>query len=64
MDSKKKKLLLASVAGLLTVAGFAANTQPAYAMGKKPRHDANSCNGKANSCNGKANSCNGKTAQQ
>jgi hypothetical protein len=66
MKDKKKKLLSASVAGLLAVAGVAASANVVYAMGKKPQEQTvvNTCSGKGgcggkNGCGG-AGSCGGK----
>ena len=62
MDSKKKKFIAASVAGLLAVSGVLAATESAYAFWPfKKHHDANSCSGK-NSSSSKANSCAGKNS--
>lgn len=58
MGDKKKKIIMAAVAGILTVAGIAGATN-AYAMGKKPEKAADANAGGEASCAGKT-SCSGK----
>ena len=66
MDAKKRKLLIASVAGILAVTGLAATAGVVYGMAEKPKKqtEVNTCSGKGgcgskHSCGGK-NSCGSK----
>ena len=58
--SKKKALVAASVAGLLTVAGVASLASTVFAEGDKvPCYGANKCKGTGD-CGGKGHGCAGK----
>ena len=59
--SKKKMLLAASVAGLMTVAASAADTMMSPAAESVPCYGINACKGTGD-CGGKGSSCAGKNA--
>lgn len=61
-NAKKKALLAASVAGLMTVAGLTATHTAQAATGELEHcYGVNACKGMG-ACGGKGNSCSGKNA--